>query len=233
MKSRQEEILELIAEAPKSIKQISELLYIGEMTVRREIKALECEGLVTKYRGIVARTVENSSAAYDIRANLFKSEKAELAKLASVYLERGQTVFIDGSTTCMHLLPYVVRSKPSCVITNSLRLADALCSAGIATKMVCGEMNAFDKCVIGCEALTYIGKFNFDIAFLSAKGIKGKKITDDNSAQTYIRRAVIENSAQTVLLMDSSKFDKGYCLTVCTTDEVILVDAKGQQKSNR
>ncbi len=226
MNSRQNEIIELIRNESKTIKQISKLLYIGEMTVRREIKLLEDEGLVVKYRGMVTLNPKESDASYDIRQNLLHKEKAELAKLSASYLEKGQLIFIDGSTTCSNLLSELGKYKPMCVVTNSLNLAIQLSKAGINVKIVPGDVNSFDKCIVGCDAVKYICGYCFDVAFLSAKGISNGKITDDDDAQTYIRRAVIENSKRAVFLLDSSKTDKMYPYVICDSSEVIVITNK-------
>ena len=223
MNSRQVEIIEFLKEGSRSIKEISAELFIGEMTVRRELKLLEDEGIVTKYRGVVAINPEGTDVSYDLRKNVLQAEKVELAKRAIEYIENNQLIFIDGSTTCRHLVSEIAKHKGLVVVTNSLMMALDLSRSGVSVKIAPGKIDDFEKSVYGCDTVKYIESFNFDVAFFSAKGFDETKITDSNEEQIYIRQTVMERSVKSIFMMDSSKKDKHYPYTVAKIEDIILI----------
>ena len=228
MNSRQNEIIEFLKNGSKSIKEISHSLYVGEMTVRRELKALEEEGIVTKYRGIVALSPESTDVSYELRRDVLQGEKVELARRAMRYLENNQLIFVDGSTTCRHLVPEIAKYKSSVVVTNSLVLALELSHKGVNVKMVPGYIDDFEKSVYGCDAIKYIENFNFDVAFFSGKGFDDERITDSNEEQIYIRKTVMERSKKSIFMMDSSKKGKIYPYTMANIEDIILIKNDGK-----
>ncbi|MBQ9070801.1 MAG: DeoR/GlpR transcriptional regulator [Clostridia bacterium] len=223
MNSRQTEIIDFLKSGSKSIKEISGTLFIGEMTVRRELKLLEDEGIVTKYRGIVTLSPENTDVSYELRRDVLQAEKAELAKKAMSFLDKDQLIFVDGSTTCRHLVPEIAKYRNSVVVTNSLMMALDLSRSGVNVKIAPGKIDDFEKSVIGCDAVRYIENFNFDVAFFSGKGFDDEKITDSNEEQIHIRKTVMERSKKSVFMMDSSKKNKLYPFTVANLEDIILI----------
>ncbi len=223
MNERRDEILAILAEGSKSVKELASLLYISEMTVRRAVKPLVAEGTVSHTRGRVSLNYGNEDIAYDIRRDLCGDEKVRLARLGAQYLSGGELVYIDDSTTCYNLIPHLTRCKPKCVVTNSLRLALELGRVGIATKIIGGDLNFFDKCVEGCDAVRFISGFNFDVAFLSAKGIDEKHVSDNHEGQATVRRTVIEHSKRSIFLIDKSKHGKSYPYIIVNTNEITVI----------
>lgn len=224
MNSRQKEIIDFLKNGSKSIKEISHSLYVGEMTVRRELKILEDEGLVTKYRGIVALSPESTDVSYELRRDVLQGEKVELSKRAMQYLDKDQLIFIDGSTTCRHLVSELAKYKTSAVVTNSLMLALELSRKGVKVKIVPGNIDDFEKAVVGPDAIRYLENFNFDLAFFSAKGFDDEIITDNNEEQISIRKTVMERSKKSIYMMDSSKKDKRYPYTIAKNEDIILIE---------
>ena len=98
---------------------------ISRMTVHRHIDALARQGVLRKLHGAV--TVQPSGlyeSAYRYRVNVAQEEKVALARAALDYVEPGQAVMLDDSSTAATLAGMLDKVAPLTVITNSLASAD-------------------------------------------------------------------------------------------------------------
>ncbi len=220
---RQKLIIEMLKNGSMSIADISEMLYVSQMTIRRDVLNLKRLGIVTQFRGGVALNNESVIVPIDLRENNDKNEKILLAKKAIKYVRDGTLIFIDSSSTCYNIVPLLVGFKNIQVITNSTKAILELGRLGIRSKMVCGNLVPKDKCVVGSDAEGYIRKFMFDIAFISASGYDNKRITDWSESQTNVRKAAIDSSERTYCLMLHSKYNVNYQYVVCETRNVGII----------
>ena len=223
MDQRREQLISLLSSGGMSIKELSARLYVSEMTVRRALKPLLEEGLITHSRGKITLNSNDSGIASCIRRDTYVDEKIMMARRAAEHLRGGEIIYIDASDTCAHLLAELVKYKPRLVITNSLDLCMGLGNLGIMTKLTGGDYNPFDRSVGGYGAIKCINAFSFDIAFLSAKGMDIKYLTDSEEDHFTMHCAVLEHSAKTVFLMSKETRGKRYQYIVGETDEFTVI----------
>ncbi len=223
MDQRKERLISLLSTGAMSIKELSAKLYVSEMTVRRALKPLLEEGLITHSRGKITLNSDENAIASCIRRETYVDEKILIARRAAEYLRGGETVYVDSSDACTYLLPELVKYKPRLVVTNSLDLCTGLGDLGIMTKLTGGDYNPFNKSVGGYGALKFIGAFNFDIAFLSSKGMDMHYISDIDEDDFIIHRAALEHSVKSVFLMSKETRGKRYQYIVGETDELTVI----------
>ena len=80
--------------------------------------------------------------------------------------------------------------------------------------------------VNGSKVGSHVGGYNafsFDIAFLSAKGMDIKYLTDSEEDHFTMHCAVLEHSAKTVFLMSKETRGKRYQHIITETDNVIII----------
>jgi hypothetical protein len=97
------------------------------MTVHRDLKILEEQGIVRRVHGGV--TVRSSSLVESTIlywSRLFDVEKEALARAAVEMVEPGQAIILDDSTTTSRMGPLLVGCKPLTVITNCLTVVNML-----------------------------------------------------------------------------------------------------------
>ena len=100
---RHEEILKILKKRGKAtVKELSDELFVCEMTIRRDLRELERCGLLTRYRGGAAIRIKDVDYPIKIRRRFRESEKKELALAASEYLCDNSCVFLDSSSVCMY-----------------------------------------------------------------------------------------------------------------------------------
>ena len=92
----------VMAEGAIRIEQLADRFEISLMTVHRDLDELESRGLLRKSRGVataLSTSLVESSDVY--RAGRQVPEKESLALAALNFIEPGQALFLDDSTTVL------------------------------------------------------------------------------------------------------------------------------------
>src|SRR5690606_26419867 len=117
----------VMAEGSVRIEVLAERFGISLMTVHRDLDELEDRGLLRKSRGIATATSTALVESSDVyRSNKQLSEKETIAMRALEFVEPGQAIMLDDSTTTFHLVPHLHTKTPLTVITNTLTIMNEL-----------------------------------------------------------------------------------------------------------
>ncbi len=220
---RQEELLEFLNKQRKvTVTALAKQLFVSEMTIRRDLSAMERAGLLTRYPGGAVAIPDDSHSPIDLRSSFMDTEKKRVAALAAEHLSDEQTVFLDSSSTVAYLVPYLAKHKNIRVITNSIRTLLFLSEHHLPTVLLGGEFFEKDMCTIGTLSPDPL-QFNVDIAFFSCTGLSADgRLTDHDYAQARVRRQILQNAARAVCLMLPSKKNKVFPFTICTLQDTEL-----------
>jgi DeoR/GlpR family transcriptional regulator of sugar metabolism len=84
----------------------------------------------------------------------------------------------------------------------------------------------------GPEMISIIKKFHFDCAFISAEAfVSGRGFFDPHEDSVAVKRALIEASDTTIVMIDSSKALAGTGICICENSEVDIVVTDDPDKS--
>lgn len=221
--NRENQYINLLAQGPATVKELSEKLFISEPTVRRDIILLQQKELITRNRGIVSLKTHSP----DQRIPLFirqleqNEEKKTIAIKAASKIKDGDVIMLDASTTAFYILPLLTSFQKILIITNGAKTALEAVSMGIRTICTGGEMTLESFSYIGPDAEATLNRYNADIAFFSCRGISDDGVATDNSImENNMRRIMIKNSKESYILCDKSKFSKTYLNTLCKVEEI-------------
>ena len=225
IKARQKEILEILYRNGRaSVAELSHALFVSEMTVRRDLCEMEKGGFLRRYRGGAVLKINTGEMPIGERLLLDRQEKEELAKRCTVYLFDNATVYIDSSSTCQYILPYLSQYKNITVVTNSVSALLALGKLHIFTILIGGEYYEQDMCTVGSLAERYIRELNVDVAFYTTSAISDDGVISDiDLKQTTIRKYMMKNAQKNVFLFEKEKFGKKHLYTLCTTEDVTAI----------
>ena len=223
---RHEEILKILKKRGKAtVKELSDELFVCEMTIRRDLRELDRCGLLTRYRGGAAIRIKDVDYPIKIRRRFRESEKKELALAASEYLCDNSCVFLDSSSVCMYLIPHIAKRKNIRLVTNSVQTVLLAAQLHIPCELVGGSYFEKDMCLVGGAAVRRLCEINPDTAFISSSALSDDgTVSDIDEQQTEVRRAVIKNARKTVFVFDSTKLHKTDTFTLYRTggSEVII-----------
>ncbi len=219
---RQEQLLALLKkEKSLRVSTIAAKLFTSESTVRRDLTALENEGLVRRtFGGAVICETERADEPLVIRNAKNTKAKSEIAKRAAELVHDGMVIFLDSSSTAAHLVPYLTRFHDLTVITNSPATSIALGECGIRNFCTGGELSSRSVSFVGGYAQDFIRSFNADIAFISCRGLsEDGLLTESNVEFVHVKKQMLKNAKRRVFLCDRSKFERTYPHRLATRDE--------------
>ncbi len=217
--------------AVKVSKLIKEL-NVSVETIRRDLEHLEKEGILERvYGGAVPKKVLVDKLSFDKREEEFKEEKLEIASIAMRYIEEGQSIALNDSTTNVEIARQLKKKfKNITVITNSLIIATELANnQGIKVILSGGLLNNNEYAFYGEFAKNILKNFIVDRAFISVGGVSlNRGVTDYDIHTVEIQKILIEISKESIILADSSKIDSVSLTKISDIDDVsfIITDSK-------
>ena len=224
---RQKQILDYLSSHHSStVKELAVLLYSSEASIRRDISKLETAGRVERiYGSVLLAGHENCVVPVDLRDAANSERKEYIAKMAADMVQDGGTIILDASTTVFRICRYIRDRKHLSVITNNLRVCEALADAeGIQVYCTGGTFIPASRCFLGANAEDYIRKVKADILFFSSQGISADGlITDVSEAEISMRNVMRKQARKKVFLCDSTKFGIEKPFVMCAKDEIDMI----------
>jgi DeoR/GlpR family transcriptional regulator of sugar metabolism len=209
-------------------------LRVSSMTVRREVDRLAAGGLLIKaLRG--ARRAESGPALLetDLQARLTANlaEKRAIAVAAARTVRPGQTLFLDGSTTCLELAKELGQHAEGLTVVTSSVLVCLHLGRGGANTVLClgGHYDPTSASLYGPETEAALERLYPDIAFLSTKGFIPAEGTFESASHLFRLKQIVARQAQQVtLLVDHSKYDQRALAQVLNAAQIqrVISDAK-------
>jgi len=210
--------------------QISDLadeIGISSATIRRDIIALEKEGLCFRKRGGAVRSAQGVTMEipYEIKRLQKTNEKARIAKVALNLIENGDTILLDAGSTTYALALLLHKKKNLTVVTHDLNIAAKLASIPNINLICTGGIARADVFTLqGTQVVDFIRNLKVDKSFIGGDTIhKDGTIGNVNIEEVPIKQAMIAAAAQVILLADASKFGKTSFAKVADVKEVDIV----------
>ncbi len=225
LNTRQQEILDILYETGKiSVANLAKRLYVAEMTVRRDLSAMEKGGFLKRYHGGAVLIANQRTMPLSHRIMFDEDEKKALAKKCLPFLEDNKVIYIDSSSTCQYIIPHIATFKNMKIITNSVQALLTASSLHIPCVLIGGDYYEQDMCLIGSIAEQYARELNVDVSFFTTAAYSTDGVISDfDEAQLFIRRIMLKNSTQSVFLCERSKIGKKMLHTLCRSEDITAV----------
>jgi len=192
-----------------SVKELCDLLHVSHMTIRRDITALESEGLVRSVPGGVRLSQSiRSEPTYQDKSSANVESKQAMATLAAGMLHNGQTVFLDAGTTLGDVVPRLSEISDLTVVTNDLTTAVRLGEVdGVDVFQVGGHVDSRNRSTVGSFAADMLRHFNFDLALISTSSWDlDRGVTTPSEFKVAVKQVAMSKSASNVLVAGSEKY---------------------------
>jgi DeoR/GlpR family transcriptional regulator of sugar metabolism len=206
-----------------SVRQLGEQLGVSQATIRRDLQGLAAQGrLELTYGG--ARVISNSDYSFLSKSLRNVEAKKTIASLASQMVADADQIFLDSGTTCFQMTAFLRSKRSLSVIVNSMRTAQELHTPGTNVLIVGGQYRPDRMDTVGPMASESLDRLRGYTAFLGTDGISmdfGLTSVDIESA--HLLGIAVRNANQSVLLADSTKFDKPALYKIIDFDEISAV----------
>ncbi|MEG2672233.1 MAG: DeoR/GlpR family DNA-binding transcription regulator [Ruthenibacterium sp.] len=219
---RRDEILQILKRQKSvNVKELAANLFVTPITIRRDLAALEHDGVVRRSHGgaILIESISDE-ASFSVRELEHLKEKKAMAELAITFIKPHQTLFIDSSSTAGMLIARLSDISALSVITNGLKNAQMLAQYTDAKVLVCGgTLNTSSNSLTGSDACRFLNRLNANLCILSCNGLDiAGGVTEVSVEQSRIKEVMLKNARTRILLCDSSKFATVAMSRTCNLD---------------
>ncbi len=221
---REEAILNVLMERESiSVRELSGMLYVSVPTLRRDLIKLEQKGRIIRTHGgaQLLKKAGDQKVPFLLREQEQNSAKNIMAQRAAELIKDGDVIMLDSSTSVCSIVPLLPQFNNIIVITSSAKASYVLGELGITNICTGGRMIPGAFGYVGEDAERTVMSYNADIVFFSCRGLTmDGRLTDNDTEENSLRRAMFRQSARRVCLCDSTKFDHIYLNSLCHISEV-------------
>ncbi len=128
---RHQRILALVEQrGAVSINELTEILGVSHMTIRRDVSKLEEQGLLVSVSGGV-RAVSRLAAepSHLVKSTLQSEEKQAIGALAASHIAKNSCIYLDAGTTTLALARAILDRNDLPVVTNDFEITQLLIDA--------------------------------------------------------------------------------------------------------
>lgn len=193
------------------VQELTELLGISPVTIRRDLQQLAGEGLLLRTHGGAMKLEQRTAfTAFTDKSNVAAAAKEEIGKLAAAYVQEGDTVFLDCGSTVFAMCEHLKKMKNLRIITNSLPVAAAFMDTPqIMVNLAGGELDRERRAIHGQHAIQHINSYYAQKAFIGTDGLSvAKGLSANSEKEASMSKAMAVNADQVFVLCDASKIGK-------------------------
>ncbi len=223
---RHQRILRRFRDAPAvRVATLARELSVTEETIRRDLERLSRDGkLIRVHGGAVPVDSDRRDPPAALRAIVNLEEKRRIARAALRYVQEGDVIALDASSTAEQLARQLP-DRPLTVVTNSLAVPAALADrTQIRTICTGGILDGPSLSFVGAVAEHVLNRFHLVKVFLSTRAVDVVRgLGVNNHEQAALKHRMIELAEQVYLLADASKFEQKAVEFFSPLSEVDLV----------
>ncbi len=223
----EKEILEILQrKKTATVEELSALTYVSPSTIRRKLTEMQTRGLIVRtHGGAQINDEKNFFPSFTYRSHQNALEKKKIALSAIKLIKNGSLIFLDGSTSAFFIAEYLSEFKNLKVITNGIDTLSLLSKNKIEAYSTGGIVSSANTSVlVGEHANKMIKNFHADFTFFSAQSVnRSGEIFDCFEDENFVRKCMLENCENSVLLCDSTKFGQMSPYRLCGLSDIDYV----------
>lgn len=208
-----------------------DLVNYSEATIKRDLLNLEEKGLIRRTRG-GAMIIDDQKidVPYLMKITHLDEEdnKQYLSNVAETLIRDDMVIFLDSSTTCLHLVKNLSKFEGLKIITNGVITAALLSEfTNAQVSILGGEIVPKRATINGSKAFNDILTYNADIAFVGCRGLDFEHgTTETHEGEALIKKAFRKQSNHLVVLATKDKLNHKfiYQSLACHEIDYIITD---------
>lgn len=230
-KQRHQQVLVILKEnGTASVAELGARLGVAEMTIRRDLGALEADGALERFHGGAKLTFGSSyEPPLAVRERTNREQKHAIAEQVAQLIDDGDTVIVDGGSTGI-AVAQALADRHITVCPLSLRVAWAFAqSTTVNIVLPPGMVRHGELSISGADTGEFLRGHHFDHYVMTASGLSiDRGFTEWNVQDAAMKRAALGVSDNTIAAVDSSKFGSVRFVQICGIEgaQVIVTDAE-------
>lgn len=232
VEERMNDILEILRKNPeKNVADLSLMLNVSKVTIRRDLQYLEDHKKVSRFYG-GAKVLEAAKSEGLMEAEEIKLYRDLIARYAASLVEDGDSIFVNTSSNALQMLDYV-KCKNVTVVTNNGGVIGKDYQNGLNIFLSGGEVRYPKNALVGDFAIRNLQTIFPKKAFVGCSGISALSgLTTEIMGEVEINALMLKNATKAVyVLADHTKIGKNSSFTTATIEKVghLITDEKAPE----
>lgn len=215
---RQEAILELLRETGSvEVEDLARRFGLTTQTIRTDLRDLGDRGLLHRTHGGAQRVEAVTNREYDERRKLKGAEKKEMGALAASLIPDDCSVALNIGTSTERVAHALTGHNGLVVMSNNINIINSLMGGRCRELiLVGGSVRQSDGAIVGEDAVEFISRYKVDFAVIGASALDTDgAVLDYDAREVSVARAILRNSRTSILVCDSSKFERTAPVRIC------------------
>jgi DeoR/GlpR family transcriptional regulator of sugar metabolism len=204
---------------------------VSEMTIRRDVEALETLGVVRRVvGGAIAMKGKDNEPSFATRVADAAEEKRHIADAVADLIGPAETVILDSGSTALAVAQSLRgRQLGLTVLTPSVLAALELVDEADTTVVLTGgELRPGELSLIGPAAEDTLANYNCDTFVMGVAGIDGNRgISDYHQADSRVKRAATRRADRVIVAADQSKLGRVTFTSIAALADVHVIITDG------
>lgn len=226
-------IKELDTKGQVSVTELSTMLNVSEVTIRKDLTMLEKGNRLYRAHGkAIKMSPYINDRDVNVKFSQYPAEKTAIGKKAVSLIEANDSIIIASGTTVEYFAREVYTDESLgrlTVITSALNVASILAkNRNFEVVQLGGIVRGTALSAVGSDAEHMLENFNSSKLFIGVDGIDIEYgLSTTNLLEANLNRVMIRSAQKTIVLCDSSKFGRRGFSRICEIDDVdqIITDA--------
>jgi DeoR/GlpR family transcriptional regulator of sugar metabolism len=205
---------------------------VSEMTIRRDVDALENKGVLRRVvGGAISLAGKSAEPSFKDRSTAATLAKIRIAEATVELLVPNETVIIDSGSTALAVARALKgRGLGLTVITPSIQVAIELADEEATTVILTGGLvRPGELSLIGFETEQAFARYNCDTFIMGIAGFDAERgVTDYHRDESEVKHAALKVSDRVIVVADTSKLARVQLVNVADTSQidVLVTDAE-------
>ncbi len=231
---RRQQIMRMLEEEQRvTVPELSHHFAVSEVTIRKDLAWLEAQGIALRTHGGAILNVASSAPSemsFDLRERQQHAEKERIGEAAARYVQDGETIALDASTTALAMAPFLGPKRDLTVVTNGVRTGMELIQLPTLSVLLLGGMLRQESySVVGTWGRSILEQIHISKAFVGARGLTLQTgLTDVHAEEVELKRAMVEAAKEVIAVVDSSKWNQVTLATFCPLERLKLIITDSQ-----
>lgn len=203
---------------------------VSEMTIRRDVEALETQGVVRRVvGGAIALQGKDSEPSFETRVADAAEEKRHIADAVADLIGANETLILDSGSTALAVAKSLKgRGLGLTVVTPSLLVAlELVAEPDTNVVLTGGQLRPSELSLVGPATEDTLRGYNCDTFVMGVAGIDADRgISDYHPGESQVKRAASQRADRVIVAADKSKLGRVTFVSIAplTAVDTIVTD---------
>jgi DeoR/GlpR family transcriptional regulator of sugar metabolism len=206
-----------------SVAELSQMLAVSEMTIRRDLALLESKSILRRvHGGAIAYQPTEGDKSFSDRSTRANPQKRIIGWLATQLVQDDDRIILDAGTTTLQVAYNLICKNHLTVITNNITISKVLSTCpNITIVLLGGIVKHIELCTVGNMVKQALALLSADKYFLSATSFSiGMGAMETDMAETEVKQAMLRSAEEVILVADSFKSEMTSLIQVAPMKQI-------------